>query len=190
MIKAVIFDCFGVLYAERLPGTNHPLVESESAELRDLVHEGEYGLIDGNTLHSGIAELTGRSVEEIKNHLVGEYARNVALLQYAQTLRPKLKVAMLSNLGSDTIQLFFTPEERQKFFDESIVSSEVGMVKPHPEIFEYACKLLGVDVSETIMIDDVEANCAGATEAGLRAVLFQSNEQAIAECLQLINTVE
>jgi putative hydrolase of the HAD superfamily len=186
MIKAIIFDCFGVLYLERQPGTNHPLTESESAELRDLVHEGEYGLIDGDTLHDGIAKLTGRSVEEIQNHLVGEYARNVALLQYAQALRPRLKVAMLSNIGSDTIQLFFTPDERQKFFDEFVVSSEVGMVKPHPEIFEHTCRLLGVDVSEAIMVDDVEANCAGATEAGLHAVLFQSNEQAIRECARLL----
>lgn len=185
MIKAVIFDCFGVLYLERQPGTNHPLAESESVELRDLVHEGEYGLIDGDTLDTGIAKLTGRSVEDIKAHLVGEYARNVPLLRYAQALRPQLKVAMLSNISSDTIQRFFTMDERQKFFDEFIVSSEVGMVKPHPEIFEYTCERLGVDVSEAIMIDDIETNCEGARQAGLAAICYKSTVQVEA-ALQLL----
>ncbi len=190
MIRAVLLDCFGVMYFERTWGGHHPYVSSSDPDVRDLAREAEYGLIDGDTLHRGIAELTAQPLAKIERHLADEYTRNTALLSYAQTLRSEVKVAVLSNLGPDTMQQFFTSAERTELFDGFFVSSEVGMIKPHPEIFEYACNQLGVDTSEAVMLDDLEENCVGAREAGLQAICFRSTEQAIADLNALLGTVE
>jgi len=177
MIKAIISDCFGVLYIPKSeyiyqstlvnPTVNHD-------EIRDLVAQNEYGLIDDETLFEGISRLSGVPLHEIKTNLVSGFVRNDELVNYLQSLRPHYKVAMLSNLGRESIVHYFTTEERAMLFDEVVISGEVGMIKPHPEIFEYTCSKLGIDVSEAIFIDDVEANCAGARTAGLRAIHYES----------------
>ncbi len=186
MIKAVIFDCFGVLYIEPQPGSLQLLTQSDDPELRDLAGQGEYGLIDRETLHRGFAKLLKQTFEQVEHRLDGRYIRNEPLLAYAQQLRGSYKIAVLSNIGPDTMKSFFPDDERQQLFDEAIISSEVGMVKPHPEIFEYTCQRLGVDTSEAVIVDNTEANCSGAREVGLQAIHFQSTEQAIDELGQLL----
>jgi HAD superfamily hydrolase (TIGR01509 family) len=63
----------------------------------------------------------------------------------------------------------FTPEELESLFDVVVLSSEVGMVKPHPEIYELVAERLGVASGECIMIDDLPTNTAGAEAAGMQS---------------------
>jgi len=185
MIKAVIFDCFGVLCVESQPGTTQPLTKSDNPDLRDLAGEGEYGLIDAATLRRGFADLLGQTLDQVA-HRLDRFARNDQLLTYTQQLRKAYKIAMLSNIGPDTMNRFFPDDQRRKFFDEAIISSDVGMVKPHPEIFEYTCRKLGVDTSEAVMIDDTLANCEGARQAGLQAIRYESNAQTITDLNRIL----
>lgn len=182
MIKAVIFDCFGVLYVPKSDYIYQSLLANPSEhhdEIRDLVAQDEYGLIDDETLFEGIAKLTGTPLDKVKRSLVDGFVRSPRLVEYMESLRPRYKVAMLSNLGSDSVVKFFTPGERKELFDATIISGEVGMIKPHPEIYEYACQQLGVDVSEAVFVDDAEENCLGAREAGLQAIRYASLTQTI-----------
>ena len=186
MVKAVIFDCFRVLYLERRPGSVPSLTESSSRSLRDLEGASNYGLIDNQTLYKSVDQLADQGTAEMVRSRGKLFVRNEALLDYGQSLRGTCKVAMLTNIGPDTIQLMFSAGERTRLFDGFFVSSEIGMIKPHPEVFEYACAQLGVDTSEAVVVDDVEANCTGAREAGLRTVLFRSTEQAIRDLNALL----
>ena len=57
MIKAIVLDCFGVLYVPRddyfyQTVMNNPKVHHD--EIRDLVKQNEYGYIDDKTLFEGI----------------------------------------------------------------------------------------------------------------------------------------
>jgi HAD superfamily hydrolase (TIGR01509 family) len=189
MIKAIIFDCFGVLY---LPKSNYiyqNLVVNPSVhhdEIRSLINQNEYGLISNDELFAGIAGLTGMELEEVRRHLVHGFARNQELLDYTQQLRGLHKVGLLSNLGRDSMRQLFNYEELGRFFDAAVISGDVGMIKPHPEIYEYACAQLGVDVSEAVMVDDVEANCVGARQAGLKAVRYKSLVQLRPELEQIV----
>jgi FMN phosphatase YigB (HAD superfamily) len=180
MIKAVIFDCFGVLYVPKSDYLYQLLLVNppeHHAQIRDLVAQDEYGLIDDETLFRGISELTGTPLDKVRRGLVDGFIRNEGLVHYAQSLRPAHKIALLSNLGKDSAVKFFDAEAREKLFDEVVISGEVGMIKPHPEIYEYACTRLGVDVSEAVFVDDVETNCEGARQAGLQAIRYESNAQ-------------
>jgi HAD superfamily hydrolase (TIGR01549 family) len=189
MIRAVIFDCFGVLYVPKSDYLYQSLLANPSEhhdEIRDLVAQDEYGLIDDELLFEGIAELTGTPLDQVKRNLVDGFIRNEELVQYSQSLRPEHKVAMLSNLGHDSAVKFFSVEERSKLFDATIISGEVGMIKPHPEIYEYACGQLGVDTSDAVFVDDAETNCEGAREAGLQAIRYESFSQAKADLQRLL----
>lgn len=184
MIKAILFDCFGVLYLPKSDYIYQQLVVNPTAhhdEIRDLINQNEYGLLDDEELFKGIAEYTGLDLSDVKRHLVRGFVRDQAIVDYTQQLRQHYKIALLSNLGHDSMVHFFTPQDREKLFDAVVISGDVGMIKPHPEIYEYACRQLGVDVSEAVMVDDVEANCDGARQAGLRAIQYNSLEQLKAE---------
>ena len=62
MIKAVIFDCFGVMYLPKHEELYQSLLVSPTGhrdEIRDLVHQSEYGLINDDELYEGISRLSG-----------------------------------------------------------------------------------------------------------------------------------
>jgi putative hydrolase of the HAD superfamily len=55
-------------------------------------------------------------------------------------------------------------------FDTVVISGEVGMRKPEPEIFVHAAATLGLEPAECVFIDDVKANIAAAVACGMAGV--------------------
>ncbi len=70
--------------------------------------------------------------------------------------------------------------------DEIVYSHEEGMGKPDPRIYALTCARLGARPRETVFLDDVPACVDGARAAGLRAVLYRDNRQAIEEISELL----
>lgn len=69
-----------------------------------------------------------------------------------------------------------------EIFDLVVDSAWVGMRKPEPAIYALTLERLGgVDARECLFIDDNELNVEAARKLGMRAVHFESNEQAIPE---------
>ncbi len=68
-----------------------------------------------------------------------------------------------------------------EIFEVVVDSAFVGARKPERRIYELTLERLGVSAQAALFIDDIEANCAGARALGMRAVWFQSTEQAIEE---------
>ena len=189
MIRAVIFDCFGVLYVPKSDYAYQLLLANPPEHhdaIRDLVAQHDYGLTDDETLFASIARLTGTPLKKVRQVLVDGFVRNDQLVEYVEHLRPERKVAMLSNLGCESMVKFFGASERARLFDVTVVSGEVGMIKPHEEIYAYTCAQLQVDTSEAVFVDDTEANCEGARDAGLQAIHYQSTTQTIEELDRLL----
>ena len=61
-----------------------------------------------------------------------------------------------------------------ELFDVIIDSSEVGMRKPNPAIFQHALELLGVAPERAVFLDDAPGNVAGAQAAGLHGILVDA----------------
>ena len=55
-------------------------------------------------------------------------------------------------------------------FDGVVISCEVGMRKPEPEIFQHAAQLIGLPPAACVFVDDVEANIAAAEACGMTGV--------------------
>ncbi len=68
-----------------------------------------------------------------------------------------------------------------ELFDVVVDSSELGIRKPDPRIYEATLAALGVAAESVVFIDDLHINCEAAAALGMRAVWFQQTEQAIAD---------
>jgi putative hydrolase of the HAD superfamily len=91
-----------------------------------------------------------------------------------------LRTALLSNSwGCDE----YPRADFPGLFDTVVLSGEVGMRKPEPEIFRHAARTLGLPPGECVFIDDMPANVAAAQACGMTAVLH-SEPAATARALQ------
>lgn len=80
--------------------------------------------------------------------------------------RAGLRTGLLSNSWGNE----YPREGWDEMFDAIVISGEVGMRKPEPEIFTHVLDLLGVRPQETVFVDDLEHNVAAAQELGLVGV--------------------
>jgi putative hydrolase of the HAD superfamily len=68
-----------------------------------------------------------------------------------------------------------------EIFETIVDSAFVGCRKPEAEIYALTVKRLGLPAQACLFIDDLAPNCEGARAAGMQAVHFRDNEQAVAE---------
>ena len=57
-------------------------------------------------------------------------------------------------------------------FDECVVSYEVGVMKPHPRIYEVALEKGLASAEKSVFVDDREENIAAAKELGIHTIHF------------------
>ena len=103
-----------------------------------------------------------------------------------ETIRPteklidELKVAgyklyVLSNMSCEFID-FLRKQKVYENFDGDVVSCEVGIVKPMPEIYDLLLKRFDLDPAETIFIDDRKENVDAAAAKGIATFHFDRND--------------
>ncbi|MFC4534991.1 HAD family hydrolase [Sphaerisporangium dianthi] len=92
-----------------------------------------------------------------------------------------LFVGMLSNMPPAWEEHWRRMVPPEGLFDDVVNSAVVGLRKPDREIFDLAAARAGVRPDECVLVDDLAKNCAGAEEAGWRAVRFTDTEEAIQE---------
>jgi putative hydrolase of the HAD superfamily len=189
MIRGIIFDCFGVLYIDTSQHFYEHHVknyEQLRPELLNLNKAADYGILSQEELNEAVSDLTGLDLPFVSEHIQGVHQRNDLLLEFAEGLRRKHKVGMLSNIGPGAMDSFFTKEERDQLFDAVVMSGEESMTKPNPYIFRLTAERLGLTPGECIVVDDKEENCAGADAAGMGAILYESNTQTMKEIARLL----
>lgn len=62
-------------------------------------------------------------------------------------------------------------------FDGAVVSAELGMLKPQPEIYQALLSENNLKASETVFIDDMPYNVKGAEAVGIAGIQFVDAEQ-------------
>ena len=62
------------------------------------------------------------------------------------------------------------------YFDKVITSEMAGSKKPDPTIFNYALKISGAFVENSVMIgDDLNTDISGARKVNMKAIYFNPN---------------
>jgi putative hydrolase of the HAD superfamily len=74
----------------------------------------------------------------------------------------------------------------RELFDAIVISGEVGLHKPGPEIFELALSEIGLPASECVFIDDLKENIAGAGAVGITGILHRGAESTLPELERLL----
>jgi putative hydrolase of the HAD superfamily len=73
----------------------------------------------------------------------------------------------------------------EELFDTAVISAEVRMHKPQPEIYRLAADRLEVEPSRCIFVDDLRENCEGAEAVGMTPVLHRDAAETIAKLTDL-----
>jgi putative hydrolase of the HAD superfamily len=76
--------------------------------------------------------------------------------------------------------------EVDELFDAIVISGEVGLHKPEPEIFRLGAERLGVAPEDCVFVDDLRENCDGAEAVGMTAILHRGPEGTIPELERLL----
>ena len=94
----------------------------------------------------------------------------VELLEY---LRPCYRMFILSNGFKELQSRKMKRAGIDKYFDDLILSEDIGFNKPRRELFEHALERTGSALDESIMIGDMfETDITGAANIGMQQIFF------------------
>jgi HAD superfamily hydrolase (TIGR01549 family) len=187
-IKAVIFDCFGVLATSAREALVNKYPQFKT-QIDDIMHQADYGLLSTHQqLSRMLMDLLGASSKEVESYFWDVSVRDEVVINWVKGLKSlgEYKIGLLSNVGPQLFEKFFDLDEQKRLFDQVILSSDVGMAKPDVAIFELIAKKLGVKPSECVMIDDTPLNVEAAVNAGMQGIQYISLGQARDELNKLL----
>ncbi len=180
-IKNIIFDLGGVLYE-----IDYQKVTDKFQELSPHLHfsqlkqdpifdDFEIGKISPQEFRNSIRELTQMTdlddskIDTIWNSmLIGLYPKRIELIK---TLSQNYPIVLLSN--ANQIHYDYIIEECKPLFEpmqKVFFSFEIGMRKPHKEIFEFVLNTMNFKPEETLFIEDTIIHIEGANSVGIKTL--------------------
>jgi epoxide hydrolase-like predicted phosphatase len=200
-IKAIIFDMEGVLMINNEIDLSACWAKALNVPY-DAVHDIFYGEMNDK------ADLGVVSQADFDRYLITTLGLEMDMLPVVQKvideecfidqvlvdrileLKQKYKIGLLSNYTEMMRDKIENEWKITHLFDDIIISYEVGLIKPDPEIFQLALTRLGVSAAQAVLIDDRIKNIDGAREFGLHAIHYQTREKALRDLEKLIDTQE
>lgn len=184
MIKSIISDIGGVLTV----WNNLPLLEDikntfaiTDAQTKTVYEElipllGTGSISESEFWKRFIAKVNTKKKLPKESLYLREYAKqvkinNVVLDIFRQLKSLGYKLAALSN-SYRPHTLFNRRSGFYDAFDLTILSDEVGLIKPGPEIYRLTLKKLKISPHEAIFIDDFGDNIKTAKNLGMHVILY------------------
>jgi HAD superfamily hydrolase (TIGR01509 family) len=187
LYKALLFD---------LDGT---LTETDSLHLPTWVDVlSPYGVeVDEEFYRESISgRSTSKIVEDLLPDLSTEEGRKLAdakeasfreraheleplpgLLAFMEEAKNRgLSLALVTNAPEENVEAILLALELGEFFDEVVLSDEVGPVKPDPAPYRAALDKLGVAPEEALAFEDSPSGIASAVGAGIPTVGIASTQ--------------
>ena len=186
VLTSNVFDAFRDFCREEGldPETVRQLFRDDPRALR-LVRSLEVGEIEEDEFSTGFGELLGiRDTNGLVDRIFGRIAPDEDMIAAVKRARAGgVRTGLLSNsMGTGRYDRTVFPE----LFDGVVISGEVGLHKPQPEIFELGCERVGLPPQECVFVDDLQENCAGAEAIGMTAILHRGAETTIPELERLL----
>ncbi|HZT79321.1 MAG TPA: HAD family phosphatase [Gemmataceae bacterium] len=103
---------------------------------------------------------------------------NPNVIDLLPRLKPNYRLLLLSNT-CDLHARKFLPQfaDALRHFDALVLSHQVGLRKPRPEMFAHALQLARCRAEECLLIDDLPANVAGAKACGWQGIVYRGAEE-------------
>lgn len=187
MIKNIVFDMGNVIirFDPELFMIRLGLAEEDRKLLkRELFVSLEWSRMDrGSLTDEEAAEIVCRRVPErlhdAVRRLVGMWDRPILPVEGMYELVEELKgmgygIYLLSN-ASFRQHDYWPRVPASKFFDGTLISADVKLVKPQPEIYRLLCDKFSLVPEECVFIDDSTSNAEGAYFCGINALVFHGD---------------
>ena len=185
MIKNIVFDMGNVLI-DFDPRRYVDELHIEDENEREMIYKATYLNYRSIYMDYGII-----SEEEFVDHVVAgigeEYKNKIKqlILNWTDYLTPikgmeelvkelkekGYKIYLLSN-ASFNQHNYWEKIPAHKYFDGTVVSCDVGAVKPFKEIYEALYKKYNIKPEESFFIDDLIINIFGANQTGMKGCVF------------------
>ncbi|HEV3474026.1 MAG TPA: HAD family phosphatase [Actinomycetota bacterium] len=106
------------------------------------------------------------------------------MVEAVRTARRRgVRTGLLSNSwGVD----YYPRDLLAELFEEVVISGEVGMRKPDPEVFRSAAGGLGLPPEACVFVDDIRANVEASERVGMRGVLHERAAETIPTLEELL----
>ncbi|KZN39723.1 hypothetical protein N474_15065 [Pseudoalteromonas luteoviolacea CPMOR-2] len=110
----------------------------------------------------------------IKHSLIPVY-NSVALIERVK--KAGYKVYALTDNVHEIVDFLKSTYQFWPLFEGTIVSADLGVLKPQPAIYDALLTQFSLTASETVFIDDMAPNVAGAKAMGIEAIQFTDAKQ-------------
>jgi putative hydrolase of the HAD superfamily len=149
------------------------------ATLRGL----ETGEVDPADFERRFGALLGTEPEGLVEGLFAGLQPDQPMLEAVGRARD---AAVPTGLISNSWVMDHYTDEIRCLFDEVVISAEVGLHKPQPEIYLLAAERLDVAPEACVFVDDLRENCTGAEAVGMTAVLHRDAAETISRVEELL----
>ena len=166
----------GMQAATEANGGENPLFEMERGEITEVAFLEK--------LTESLEPLLGHRPEmhRFKEIYFEALQPNPEMIDLMRALKASgYRMAMLTNNVQEWEPLWRSMLPVDEIFETVVDSGFVGCRKPESKIYALTLDRIGMAPEACLFIDDVEVNCEGAQRAGISAVHFRDNEQAIPE---------
>ena len=117
-------------------------------------------------------------VRRTVEHIIGVWHRDMYLdpetHEVLEALESRFSLAMITNWDhAPRIPSLLSELEIDEYFEEVVISDDVGVSKPDPEIFHVALRKTGLEPSEVAYVGDSPEDVQGSQAAGVHPVLIR-----------------
>lgn len=181
-----VFDSFKVFCrAEGLPEDSVKKLFRERGEAVALLRRLETGELTADAFSQEFAPLLGVGAANLVERLFGAVRPDDALVGAVRRVRASgVRTGLISNSWGEGVP--YDPALFDELFDAVVISGEVGLHKPEPEIFRLGAERIGVVPEDCVFVDDLRENCAGAEAVGMKAILHRGAEGTLRQLEELL----
>jgi putative hydrolase of the HAD superfamily len=195
--RAVFFDLGGVIQRTEYQVPREHLAGRLGLEYENLVRlvfesetsrKASLGAISADEHWTSVVRKLGRPDSEAKTIRDEFFAGDITdreLLDFIRSLHPRYRIGLISNAWGD-LREWILREKFDDVFDSMIISAEVGVMKPKPEIYLLALEQLCVSPAEAIFVDDFIVNVEGARAVGMSSIQFKDSKQTVTALRKLL----
>ena len=184
-LRVVIFDFGGVLWdmrwdvareldrAHGLPRSSvfETLYRCEAWNLVECGAGDPVAWTEG--AHRELERRAGRSLPRLHEEWRKAQTPITPNIQLVRQLRVGYRCSVLSNADLTLRQRLEQELALHHLFDDIVISAEVGMAKPAPEVFRLAADRLALPPEACVFVDDWDKNIEAARGVGMQAVLHR-----------------
>jgi epoxide hydrolase-like predicted phosphatase len=148
-----------------------------------LLRSLERGAVTDGEFENDFGEILGVQPEGLIDRLFGGLAPEQSMIDAVSAARAAgVRTGLITNSWGTGIY------ERAplRIFDATVISGDVGLHKPQPEIYELGAERIGVEPAACVFVDDLRENVAGAEAVGMSAILHRNPAETIRELERLL----